>query len=44
MKHLAEFYDVLEDVLLETGIRLLNPDYDPNVKWAKGMPVQEMRS
>jgi len=34
-QHLEEFYDVLQGVLLETGIAVPNPEYDSTVKFDK---------
>lgn len=39
--HLKIFYDNLKDLLLKLGIAELNPDYDANKLWRKGMTEQE---
>eukprot|EP00961_Rhodomonas_salina_P027559 372535-Rhodomonas_salina.1 len=34
---MEQFYQVLKGVLLETGIAVLNDEYDPTVEWRADM-------
>eukprot|EP00961_Rhodomonas_salina_P043504 584902-Rhodomonas_salina.1 len=39
---MEDFYNVLEGVLLETGIAKVNPLYGPLVIWSKDMPPEQL--
>ena len=40
-ENIATFYDNLENLLVELGIAVVNPQYDPTARWRKGATDQE---